>query len=74
MNRIPQDNECLGYPEGFTGGDIEWCCAPTKPGRRFCDRCHRARELSLLRRIEQLQAQVENERTLLQQLMAEKQS
>jgi len=63
---------CVGFPAESEGGDLVFCGSPTKPGRRFCDRCHHARVLYLIHRIEQLQAQVTSEIMTLSQLVNEK--
>lgn len=59
--RSPGDDECLGHPEGWQGGELAFCCAPTRPGRRFCARCQREREAYLTQRIEDLRGQLQFE-------------
>ncbi len=62
---------CLGRPEGFEGGELRFCEAPTKSGRRFCDRCQAIREASLRQRVTGLLAQYKRETAELQELIRE---
>lgn len=67
----PTANQCLGAPEGWTGGELEFCEAPTKPGRRFCDRCQPLREALYLQRVRNLEADLENAQEDLYSLLDE---
>lgn len=64
-------NACLGEPEDYQGGDLRFCDAPTKPGRRFCDRCQVIRESTLRSRVLRLLSQYQHETRELQELIRE---